>query len=139
MGKIRIFGMKTDDRVDAYIAQADPFAKPILLHLRALVHKACPEVEETIKWHNPFFMYKGKLVCFMAEFKEHCSFGFWAREMRKISIENDPTVKAGRGAFGRISKLQELPRDKAIIGYIQQAVALSDTGTPTSRRTAKSK
>lgn len=40
---------RTDGRVDAYIARSADFAKPILKHLRALVHAGCPEVEETIK------------------------------------------------------------------------------------------
>ena len=36
----------TDPRIDAYITNAAPFARPILTHLRALVHGTCPEVEE---------------------------------------------------------------------------------------------
>ena len=35
--------------VDAYIARAPPFAKPILRHLRKLVHAGCPGVKETLK------------------------------------------------------------------------------------------
>jgi hypothetical protein len=66
----------TDPRVDAYIEKSQPFAKPILLHLRQLVHKACPDISETIKWGFPNFEYKG-LVCNMASFKSHCAFGFW--------------------------------------------------------------
>ena len=42
--------MKTNDRVDAYIAQAASFAQPMLLYVRALMQKACPEVEATIEW-----------------------------------------------------------------------------------------
>ena len=40
----------TDARVDAYIADAPEFAQPILVKLRELVHTACPDVTETIKW-----------------------------------------------------------------------------------------
>lgn len=47
-----------DPRVDAYIAGAAEFAKPILRHLRKLVHTACPEVEETLKWRCPAFLHK---------------------------------------------------------------------------------
>ena len=49
----------SDPRVDAYIKKAQPFAKPILTHLRSVVHEACPEVEETLKWGVPHFDYKG--------------------------------------------------------------------------------
>ncbi len=65
-----------DDRVDAYIARSVEFARPILTRLRDVVHAACPEVEETMKWSFPHFMYKG-ILCSMAAFKEHFSFGFW--------------------------------------------------------------
>ena len=67
---------RKDPRVDAYIAKSADFAKPILRHLREIVHKACPEVEETVKWSFPHFMYKG-MLCSMASFKNHCAFGFW--------------------------------------------------------------
>src|SRR5690348_2202077 len=60
---------KKDKRVDAYIAESADFAKPILQHLRALVHRACPEVEETIKWRFPCFMHQG-MLCSMAAFKQ---------------------------------------------------------------------
>ncbi|MEA2464529.1 MAG: hypothetical protein QOJ98_2276, partial [Acidobacteriota bacterium] len=65
-----------DPRVDQYIAQSPEFARPILAHLREVVHGACPEVEETIKWSVPHFDYKGPF-CQMAAFKQHCGFGFW--------------------------------------------------------------
>src|SRR6266478_219735 len=67
---------KKDPRVDAYIKRAAPFARPILKHLRKIVHVGCPDVEETIKWQSPFFERKG-IICFMAAFKQHCVFGFW--------------------------------------------------------------
>src|SRR5574337_181964 len=66
-----------DPRIDAYIAKSAEFAQPILQHLRTLVHKACPEVEESIKWGMPFFSYEAAPMCMMAAFKQHCSFGFW--------------------------------------------------------------
>lgn len=56
---------KTDPRIDAYIAKSAEFAKPILVHLRKLVHKACPDVEKTIKWSVASFDYKGPF-CSMA-------------------------------------------------------------------------
>jgi hypothetical protein len=66
-----------DARVDAYIAKAAPFARPILEHLRELVHATCPQAEESIKWSAPFFLYRGGMFCHMAAFKQHCAFGFW--------------------------------------------------------------
>ena len=71
-----------DKRVDAYIAKSADFAKPILNHLRELVHKACPEAEETIKWGFASFDYKGPF-CSMAAFKQHAVFGFWKHSLLK--------------------------------------------------------
>src|SRR5207302_1679336 len=76
---IRRMGKK-DSRVDAYIDRAAPFARPILRHVRKLVHRTCPEVEETIKWSFPHFEYEG-ILCGMAAFKAHCAVGFWKREL----------------------------------------------------------
>ncbi len=76
---------KTDKKIDAYIAKAQPFAKPILEHFRELVHKNCPEVEEKMKWSFPHFDYNGQMMCSMAAFKQHCSVGFW-----KASLMDDP-------------------------------------------------
>ena len=47
---------KKDPRVDAYIAKAGDFAKPILTRLREAVHAACPDVEEAMKWSCPHFI-----------------------------------------------------------------------------------
>ncbi len=65
-----------DPRIDAYIDKSASFAQPILTHLRDLVHQACPDVEETMKWSMPHFDYKG-VMCSMASFKQHCSVSFW--------------------------------------------------------------
>ena len=70
--------------IDQYIEQAAPFAQPILRHLRELVHRACPEAEEKLKWGFPHFDYKGVYTS-MAAFKEHCAFSFW-----KAKLMNDP-------------------------------------------------
>ena len=65
-----------DPRIDTYIATAAPFARPILERIRDTVHATCPDVEETMKWRMPFFMYRG-MLCNMAAFRKHCAFGFW--------------------------------------------------------------
>ena len=114
-----------DPRIDAYIEKSADFAKPILEHLRKLVHKACPEVEETWKWSFPNFTYKG-MLCSMAAFKHHASFGFWKQSL----LESDafPKNKTAMGSFGRITTLKDLPSDKVIIGLIHQAMELNEKG-----------
>lgn len=123
--------MKTDKRVDAYIAKAQPFAQPILKHLRKLVHQGCPEVVETIKWSFASFDYKGPL-CSMAAFKQHAVFGFWKYSLLKDSKNylGERKNKGGEamGNLGRIASLKDLPPDKIILGFIRQAKKLNDDG-----------
>ena len=95
-----------DDRVDAYIAKSADFARPILTHLRDIVHAACPDVEETMKWSFPHFMYKG-ILCSMAAFKEHCSFGLWKSSL--IIERGSDDVAKGMGQFGQITDVSDLP------------------------------
>jgi len=119
-----------DERVDAYIAKSADFAKPILTHLREVVHDACPEVEETMKWSAPHFMYKG-MLCAMASFKEHCGFGFWKGT---LVVETDGESDRAAGQFGRITKLSDLPPKKVLVGYIRKAMALNESGTAVPRK-----
>ena len=120
-----------DARVDAYIAKAADFAKPILTHIRQIVHKASPLITENIKWGMPFFEYKGP-VCQMAAFKEHCAFGFW-----KASLLDDPqqllkTAEASAGSFGRVNSLADLPGDEAIIKFVLQVIEKNDDPVKTA-------
>ena len=119
-------------KVDAYIAKAQPFAQQIMEHLRDLVHKACPEVEESIKWSRPFFEYKGAILCNMSAFKQHCSFGFWGEEMGAVLREAGVLGKDGMGSLGRITCLADLPSDKRMLGWIRQAAGFVDSGEYTS-------
>lgn len=121
--------MPKDKRIDAYIARSAPFAQPILQHLRQLVHQACPETEEALKWSSPFFLYRGRILCFMAAFKAHLAFGFWGPAMKRI-ITRDGHAKDGRGLMGRITSRKDLPSDKVLTHYIRNAIKLHDSGAP---------
>jgi uncharacterized protein YdeI (YjbR/CyaY-like superfamily) len=118
-------------QVDAYIAKSADFAQPILGHLRDLVHAACPEVEEAIKWSAPHFQYKG-MLCHMAAFKEHCAFGFWKGAL--IVKEPENGAESAMGQLGRITKLSDLPSKKVLTGYIKEAVKLNESGVKSPSR-----
>jgi uncharacterized protein YdeI (YjbR/CyaY-like superfamily) len=124
-------------KVDAYIEKAAPFAQPVLEHLRELVHKACPDVEEAIKWSMPFFVYKGQILGNMAAFKAHCSFGLWGGEVSAVMRKDGVLSDNGMGKLGKISSLKDLPSDKAMLGYIKQAVAFVEDGGKTMQRKPK--
>jgi hypothetical protein len=119
---------KRDARVDAYIAKSADFAQPILLHLREVVHEACPDVEETIKWRMPHFGYHG-ILCGMASFKEHCAFHIW-----KGSLIVGGGAPEAMGNFGRLTKVSDLPSKKTITGYIKEAMKLREDGVKNPKR-----
>ena len=120
----------TDPRVDAYIEKSRDFAKPILTHLRKLVHEADPRVTETVKWSMPAFEYKG-IVCGFAAFKEHCTFGFWKQSLLDGEFSSDRTAM---GSFGRIASLKDLPKDAVIKKLVKQAVELNEKGIKPERK-----
>jgi uncharacterized protein YdeI (YjbR/CyaY-like superfamily) len=117
-----------DPRVDAYIIKSADFALPILQHLRALVHAACPEAEETWKWSFPHFMYKGEILCSMASFKQHCAFGFWKASLMKDAKQLLDNRKEAMGSMGKITSLKDLPADKKILAWVKEAMKLTDAG-----------
>ena len=114
-----------DPRFDAYIAKSAPFARPILAHLREVVHAACPEVEETLKWSMPHFMYRG-MLCGMAAFKSHCTFGFWKGAL--IVDRDGGKSDEAMGQFGCIRTIADLPPKRVLAGYVRQAMKLNEAG-----------
>ena len=120
-----------DPRVDAYIAKAAPFAKPILTRIRSAVHKGCPHVQETMKWSFPHFDYKG-MLCGMAAFKEHCTLGFWKASLLAGAGIPD-TGKDAMGQFGRITSVDDLPSEKELVALVRQAARLNDEGVKVVR------
>ena len=126
---------KKDARIDAYIEKANPFARPVLKHLRSVVHEACPDVEETVKWGHASFDYKG-LMCSMAAFKEYVIFGFWKHQ---LLVDRLP----GKGAnpmsqFGKIRSVKDLPSRATLIRTVRAAMDLNDRNIKIERvRTKK--
>ena len=122
-----------DPRFDAYIAAAPPFAQPILSHLREVVHAACPEVREEMKWSSPHFTWRGMLA-HMAAFKQHCAFGFWKGA---LVIGEDERAGDAMGQFGRITSLDDLPPDEVLAGYVRRAMELNEAGVKAPPRPVK--
>lgn len=119
-----------DPRIDQYIAKAPEFARPILAHLREVVHAACPEVEETMKWSTPHFT-SGGMLCHMASFKQHCAFGFWKGA---LVMGDGARSDDAMGQFGRLTSLADLPADDVLAGYVREAKRLNDEGVKAPAR-----
>lgn len=123
-----------DSKIDEYIAKAQPFAQPVLLHLRSQIHLACPEVKETIKWGFPHFEYKNEILCSFAAFKNHCAFSFW-----KAALIKDPRLmqhareEKSMGHLGPIHSIQDLPANFSDL--IREAADLNEKGVKLPRKT----
>jgi uncharacterized protein YdeI (YjbR/CyaY-like superfamily) len=122
--------MSRDPRIDAYIARQAEFARPILEHLRAAVHAAYPDVEEAVKWGMPAFLHQGKLLCTMAAFKAHATFGFWKGA---LVAATEGLEKRAMGQFGRLTSLADLPDEATIKALVGKAVALAEQGAKVVR------
>ncbi|MCE3075340.1 YdeI/OmpD-associated family protein [Chryseobacterium gwangjuense] len=126
-------------KVDEYIEKSQDFAKPILQHIREIVHEICPDTEEAIKWKFPTFMYKGKILCSMVSFKHYCSLGFWLHDEMKTlkNIETD-VEKTNMFSLGKITKVEDLPSKPLLKKMILEAMELTDMGV-TMKKAAPSK
>jgi uncharacterized protein YdeI (YjbR/CyaY-like superfamily) len=114
---------KRDPRVDAYIEGSPEFARPILRQLREVVHRACPDAVEGMKWSRPHFDHDG-ILCGMAAFKAHCTFGFWNDRV----AGDDPAAGQAIERLGRLTSTKELPSKKVIAGLVKRAMELNEAG-----------
>ncbi|ODU41586.1 MAG: hypothetical protein ABS98_14580 [Lysobacteraceae bacterium SCN 69-48] len=122
--------MARDPRIDAYIERAAPFAQPILRHARELVHEACPDVEESIKWGMPSFSHAGGILCGMAAFKQHASFGFW----RHADVVGEGEPRDGMGSYGKMTSLDDLPPRTTLLAHLRKAMQLNEAGLKSPKR-----
>jgi hypothetical protein len=125
---------KKDPRVDAYIARSPDFAKPILTYLRDVIHEACPDVVETIKWSSPTFDHHGIMVGFSA-FKQHAVLGFWKAPLLKL--DGKPVsreMESGAGQFGRLTSIKDLPARSKLLRLVRDAAKLNEAGISLERK-----
>src|SRR3546814_8551100 len=113
-----------DPRVDAYIARSAPFARPILEHVRELVHEACPDVEEPIKWWAPSCGHAGGILAGMAAVKQHASFGYWKHAL----VVGEGAERDGMGSYGKLAGVGDLPPRRRLLAHIRRAMKLNEQG-----------
>lgn len=118
--------MERDPRVDAYIEKAQPFAQPILTHLRALIHASVPGLSEALKWGMPHFTLNGKNLAGIAAFKAHAA----------LVLHGEGRVNEGMGSYGKIASLDDLPSDAELTLRIRAAAEELATG---AKKAAKPK
>jgi hypothetical protein len=122
--------MPRDPRIDAYIKKAAPWAQPILTELRAAVHAAGHDVEETMKWSSPTFDYHG-IMCGFAVFKAHVKFHFWKHELVVGARSNAP------GSLGHLRSVDDLPSQATLVTYVRKAMKLNAEGAKAPHMVAR--
>jgi uncharacterized protein YdeI (YjbR/CyaY-like superfamily) len=115
--------LSREPRIDAYIARAQPFARPILEHVRKRVHAAVPEAEETVKWGAPAYTLGGKILLITAAFKQHAAVNFW----RGQELRGQESAADAMGQFGKLTSLDDLPADNELDRLIREAAELAKT------------
>ncbi|MBE2211006.1 MAG: YdeI/OmpD-associated family protein [Xanthomonadaceae bacterium] len=108
--------------IDAYIERANPVFQPMMESLRDAVHRHCPAVEETLKWSAPSFSYRGRILCGMAAFKQHMSFGYW----QHAEVVGADAARDGMGSYGKMRGPADMPKAATLKADIRKAMALID-------------
>jgi hypothetical protein len=122
-----------DTRIDAYIAKAQPFARPILTEVRRRLHAAVPGLEETIKWNAPFFLLDGRIFASMAGFKAHAKVLLW-----------NPVFKSAMPEARDVTSVAELPAVAVFAKQVKASAAAfratpATTERPATKKAAKAK
>jgi uncharacterized protein YdeI (YjbR/CyaY-like superfamily) len=128
---------KKDLRIDEYIKNAPPFAKPILKYLRKIIRESCPQSEETIRWGAPWFTYMGKVFCGIVSFKAHCALLF----NKKSSIIKDLSEqeKMTMAQLRHITKIADLPSSSILKSSMKHAMKFNEPGAKLIKRKIKRK
>ena len=113
-------------RIDEAFDGFTGFQKVYCLHLRALIHRALPDVKEDWKW-GPNFNVQG-MVCGLWGFKNHVKLVFFKGSMMKdkYKLFNDGIDNKGNRSidFCEDDKID----DKKIIEYLKEAAELNKKG-----------
>ncbi len=125
---------RTDPRFTAYLENAPVFARPILEHIRGLVQDVCPTVQETLKWSQPAFVYRGKILCIVGAFKAHCRLHFWSAE---IVLKAAQGVDKDGERVHRLTSVADLPDDKWMHRCLEAAMEFAESGEPAPTRERK--
>lgn len=122
--------MSREPRIDAYIANSQPFAQAILKKVRERVHAVLPDVEETMKWSMPAYMVGGRILLITSAFKGHAALNFW----RGQEIGDGKPKAGAMGQFGKLTSVSDLPSDQDLDFIIREGAALARTA-PAPRKT----
>jgi hypothetical protein len=77
-------------------------------------------------------MHAGGILCSMAAFKQHVSFGFWKHAL----VMGEGVERDGMGSFGKMASTRDLPPKKELLALVAKAARLNEQGVKTPARKA---
>lgn len=86
------------DTVESYLAAVEPVKRATLEGLRQRIKALIPDAEETISYGIPAFKHNGRMVVYIAAFKNHCSL-YPVTEARAEFPEEMNAYKGGKGTM----------------------------------------
>ncbi len=118
--------MKTDPRVDAYLAAQPPEQRELLWALRARVAALAPEADETISYAMPAFKLGDRFLLSFAGWKHHCSIYAIHDELLAKYAPELRGYATTKGSL-HFSRAQPLP-DRLVDEFVRERVATIKAG-----------
>ena len=119
--------MKRHKTVDAYIEDSDEWQEQ-LTRLRAILNST--ELQETVKWGGPCYVYDGRHVVGMGAFKSYC--GLWFFQGALLQDKNQVLINAQEGKTKALRQWRFQKGDKinsrTIKSYVKEAIELVKQG-----------
>lgn len=101
--------MNRNPEVDTYLDnKMHPLTQEIQ-RVREIILNAHPDIEETIKWNSPTFMYKGNMASYFMNAKKHVSLMFHKGAM----ISDSSGLLEGDAKEGRTAKFKNMDEIEA--------------------------
>lgn len=114
--------MQKHVQVDHFISNAPAEFRIILDHLRQLIFKAVPDINEDFKWNMPVYRQKS-LCCYISVHKDHINLGFH----KGIYLSDPLHLLEGTGKELRHYKIRTMAdiKPQIITGWIRHACAFA--------------
>lgn len=112
--------MNKNPEVDDYLEKKNHPMHQEIQRVREIILDVHPEIEETIKWSSPTFMYKGNMASYFMNAKKHVSLMFHKGAL----LEEDFDLLEGDGKEGRTAKfhgMDDIEKKKANLEQIVKA------------------
>lgn len=96
--------MNKNPNVDEYLKKKAHPLNAEIQRVREIILNTHPDIEETIKWSSPTFMYKGNMASYFMNAKKHVSLMFH----KGVLIQDETGLLQGSAKEGRTAKFSNM-------------------------------